>query len=255
MTGFSDDDLTCDRFLGGQIRLFQPCKGYRAGVDPVLLSAAVPARSGQRVLELGCGAGQALLCLAARVPDLSLTGVELQSAYADLARRNSKENGSKLQVVEADLSNLPDAIRQQQFHHVLANPPYYRLGAHSSASDVGRATALGEQTALEIWFDVAARRLLPKGYLHMIQRADRLPDMLAGCAGRLGSVEVLPLAARTDRAPELVILRARKEGRAPFRLHAPMILHTGAQHVRDEEHYRAEIAAILRSGAALSWPK
>ncbi|WP_406648404.1 methyltransferase [Aliisedimentitalea scapharcae] len=255
MTGFSADDLTCDRFLGGKIQLLQPRRGYRAGVDPVLLAAAIPARSGQRVLELGCGAGQGLLCLAARVGGIVLAGVELQSAYADLARRNGVENGVSLEIVTADLSGLPDEIRQQQFHHVMANPPYYRKGAHSSATDAGRATALGEETALEAWIETAARRLLPKGYLHMIQRADRLPDMLAGCDGRLGSIEVLPLAARIGRAPDLIILRARKEGRAPFRLHAPVILHTGTHHDRDEDHYRPEIAAILRSGAALDWPK
>ena len=246
--------FAADAFLGGQIRVWQPRKGYRAGVDPVLLAAAIPARPGQRVLELGCGAGQALFCLATRVPDLDLTGVELQPAYAELARRNSGENGMELRVVEADLSDLPDSIRQQQFHHVLANPPYYRKGAHSSAADAGRAAALGEQTLLDLWFETAARRLVPKGYLHMVQRADRLPDMLAGCDGRLGSIEVLPLAARTGRAPDLVILRARKDGRAPFRLHAPVILHRGAQHERDQDHYRPEIAEILRAGARLAWP-
>lgn len=61
--------------------------------------------------------------------------------------------------------------------------------------------------------------------------------MLAGCAGRLGSVEVLPLAARTGRAAELVVLRARKGGRAAFRLHAPLILHAGDRHEKDGESY------------------
>ncbi|MBL4768768.1 MAG: methyltransferase, partial [Rhodobacteraceae bacterium] len=47
--------------------LFQPRKGYRAGIDPMLLAASVPAHAGQSVLELGCGAGAAILCLATRV--------------------------------------------------------------------------------------------------------------------------------------------------------------------------------------------
>ncbi|PJE33810.1 methyltransferase, partial [Pseudooceanicola lipolyticus] len=54
MSGFSDSDLTRDSFIGGRVWLWQPRRGYRAGVDPVLLAAAVPARPGQRVLELGC---------------------------------------------------------------------------------------------------------------------------------------------------------------------------------------------------------
>ncbi|UWQ84218.1 tRNA1(Val) (adenine(37)-N6)-methyltransferase [Leisingera caerulea] len=254
MSGFREDELTRNGFLDGRVQLWQPARGYRAGVDPVLLAAAVPARAGEAVLELGCGAGQALLCLGARVPGLALAGVELQAPYADLARRNAAANGQAIDVHEADLSALPEALKQRQFHHVIANPPYYKAGAHSQARDAGRKVALGEGTPLADWIAVATRRLAPKGRLHMIQRADRLPDMLAACDGVLGSLEVLPLAPRQGRAAELVILRARKGGRAGFRLHAPLILHEGDRHERDGESYRPEIRAILRDGAALPWP-
>ena len=253
---FSPEGLSNDGFLGGRITVLQPKKGYRAGVDPVLLAAAANARSGQRVLELGCGAGQAMLCLGARVEGLSLTGVELQPPYADLARQNAAENSLDATVWTADLANLPAELRKQSFDHVIANPPYYRAGAHSPAQDAGRRTALGEGTPLEMWIDIAARRLAPKGYLHMIQRADRLPDMVAAAASRLGSVEVMPLAPRTGRAAELVILRARKGGRAAFRLHAPLVLHQGERHSSDHaDDYSDAVRAVLRDGAALPWPQ
>ena len=251
MSLFSDNELTCNDFLNGQVRLWQPRAGYRAGVDPVLLAAAVPATRGHTVLELGCGAGAAILCLMARVSGLQAVGVELQPPYADLARRNAAENAAHLEVVEADLSALPADLRQRQFDHVIANPPYYRVGAHSSASDKGRSVALGEQTPLDQWFDTAAKRLAPRGYLHMIQKADRLPDMLAACHGRLGSIEVLPLAARVGRKAELVILRAKKGGKAAFQLHAPLVLHAGDCHEKDGESYTPQVSAVLREGAAL----
>lgn len=251
MSGFCDSELTCDDFLGGRLQLWQPRAGYRAGVDPVLLAAAVPATSGETVLELGCGAGAAILSLATRVPGIRATGVELQGDYAHLARRNATQNALALDVVQADLGDLPDELRQRQFDHVIANPPYYKPGAHSPANDPGRRIALGEQTPLSQWIEVAAKRLSPRGYLHMIQKADRLPDLLTACAGRLGSVQVLPLAARAGRNAELVILRARKGGRAAFRLNAPMILHEGARHERDGDSYSTAVSAVLRNGAAL----
>ncbi len=122
---FAPEDLTRDAFLDGRIRLWQPRTGYRAATDPVFLAAFVPARPGERVLELGCGAGAAALCLARRVPDLDLHGVEIQPAYAELARHNATENGLALTVHEGDLSHPPHALRRLVFDHVLANPPYH----------------------------------------------------------------------------------------------------------------------------------
>lgn len=252
---FADSELTCDGFLGGALMIRQPRNGYRAGVDPVLLAASVPAKRGQTVLELGCGAGVAILSLGRRVSGLSLTGIELQPAYADLGRRNGVENQLGLTVYQADLTSLPDPVTQTQFDHVIANPPYYRPGAHSSANDKGRSIALGEATPLAQWIDVASRRLKPRGYLHMIQRTDRLQDMIAACPSSLGSIEVMPFSPRAGAEPGLIVLRARKSGRAAFRLHAPTVLHTGDHHAGDRESYRAEIAAALRHGAALPWAK
>lgn len=247
----SEADLTCDAFLGGLVQLWQPRKGYRAGVDPVLLAATIPAVPGQRVLELGCGAGAAILCLGARVPHLVLTGVEREQGYATLALRNG---GDALEVITADIAALPLTLRQRQFDHVLVNPPYWRRDASVAANDPAREVALGEQTPLAVWVEVAAKRLAPKGMLHIIHRAERLPHLLAALPRDMGSVEVLPVTARMGRAAERVILRARKSGRADFRLHAPLILHRGEGHL-DGDQYTPDVRAALRTGAALPFER
>lgn len=46
-----------DRLLDGQVRLRQPVEGYRAGMDAVLLAAALDAKPGEHLVEFGCGAG------------------------------------------------------------------------------------------------------------------------------------------------------------------------------------------------------
>ncbi len=245
--GFAEADLTHDAFLGGRVHAWQPKHGYRAATDPVLLAASVPARPGDDVLELGCGVGVASLCLAARVTDLDIIGVERQAEYAELAARNG------LNVVTADLTDLPDALRNQGFDQVIANPPYYAKGAGTAAADSGREQALREDTPLEQWIDVASRRLKPKGWLTMIQSADRLPEMLAALHPRLGSLSLLPVMAREGRPAGRVLLRARKGGRTPFRLLPPLIMHNGAAHKSDGEDYTQQIRAVLRDGESLEW--
>jgi tRNA1(Val) A37 N6-methylase TrmN6 len=245
MTSTLDADLSHDAFLGGRLYLWQPRAGYRAGLDPVLLAASVPAAAGESVLDLGCGVGAAALCLGARVPGLDLVGVERQARYAALAKRNG------LKTVVGDLTDMPKEVRMRRFDHVLANPPFFDRKAGRAASDAGREQARGRGTPLVGWVDAAARHLRHKGFLHMIQRAERLPDLLAAAAGRLGSPEVWPLCPRVGKAAELVIFRARKDGRAEFRLHSQRILHKGARHLADGNDYAAEIQAVLRDGAAL----
>ncbi|MGZ2256742.1 tRNA1(Val) (adenine(37)-N6)-methyltransferase [Roseobacter sp. A03A-229] len=244
------DNITRDAFLGGRVRLYQPRTGYRAGVDPVLLAASVKAAPGQSVLDLGCGVGAAMLCLAARVPGLSLTGVEVQDDYATLARRNG---GGAAEVITADITDLPADLRQRQFDHVLANPPYFDRAASRAAHDTGREAALGERAPLADWVRVAAKRLKPKGLAHIIHRAERLPDILGAWPSGMGSIEVLPLSPRVGRRAELVIVRARKNGRGAFKLHAPLVLHAGARHTTDADDYVPEVKAVLRDGAALEF--
>ena len=246
-----DAGLTCDGFLGGSLRIWQPAKGYRAGVDPVVLAAAVPVRAGETVLELGCGVGTAALCLLARVPGARVTGLEVQPDYAALAERNAAENNTLLTLVQGDLAQMPAELRAQSFDHVIANPPYFERARGTAAADAGRDTALAGDTPLIAWMDAAARRLKPGGRLTVIQRAERLDDLLKACDDRLGHLRLLPLAAREGRAAERVLLHARKGGRGALRLLAPVILHDGARHERDGDDYSRTARAVLREGAAL----
>lgn len=249
--GFDRTELTEDKFLGGRVVLTQPRNGYRAGVDPVFLAASIAAHPGESVLDLGCGVGAGALCLGARVPGVQLVGVERQADYAELARMNADNNGIGMEVFTADLQELPGELRETSFDHVIMNPPYHLTTRSTPSEDAGRKAALFEDTPLADWIDVATKRLKPRGYLTIIQKAERLPEILCGMDSRLGSVLVKPLSPREGRASVLVLVQARKGGRGAFRLASPLILHDGAEHIGDFESYRPDVAAILREGAHL----
>lgn len=247
---FADTDLTDDAFLCGRLRLWQPAKGYRAATDPVLLAAACPAVAGQTVLDLGCGVAAAALCLGARVPGLVLTGLDVQPGYAELARRNATRNGMVLEVVTGDLTQMPADLRRG-FDHVIANPPYYpRSGTPSPVPE--RDLALRAEVPLSAWVDAATKRLHPGGWLTLICGTDGLPEVLSALTPRMGSVAVLPLAPREGRAALRILLRARKGGRAAFRLLAPFVIHRGTAHDGDRESYTAQANAVLRDGQPLT---
>ena len=245
----STAETRTDGFLGGRLAIAQPRRGYRAGADAVMLAAAVAARPGQRVLEIGCGAGVAVLCLGHRVPGLALSGLEVQAGYAALARANAAANGQALTVHEGDLRAMPAALRAQGFDHVLMNPPYFLGG---TAADGGRGLARHEDAPLADWIAAGLRRLVPGGWLTLIERADRLDAVLAALHGAAGAVRVLPVASRAGRPAGRVIVAARKCARAPLVLLAPFVLHAAAAHEADGEDLTPAADAVLRHAGAIS---
>ena len=216
--------VTEGTLLGGRVRYAQPARGFRSGIEPVLLAAFVPARDGDRVLEAGSGAGAGLLCLAARVPGVIGVGVERESTLAALAAANAAANGyHRLTFHVADL--LANGL-EGPFDHAMANPPYHRAGGTVS-SDAARETAKrAAPGGLGAWAKALARQLRPRGSVSMILSAPGVPEALEALTqAGIGSLTLLPLWPRAGTAARLVLLRGIRGGRAAFTLHPGLILH------------------------------
>jgi tRNA1(Val) A37 N6-methylase TrmN6 len=136
------------------------------------------------------------------------------------------------------------------FDHVITNPPYYPP-VGTPATDPGRDLALREEVSLADWIGAAKRRVAPLGWLTLIVRADRMGDALNGLGSSMGSIAILPFAARHGREAGRVVIRARKGGRAALRLFAPLVLHDGAAHPGDRNNHSPEAEAVFRHGDGL----
>src|SRR5262249_22505198 len=100
----TDDGVTEDAFLGGQLRLMQKRSGHRAGHDAILLAAATAAKAGDRVVDFGAGVGAAGLALARRVAGISLTLVEIDPELGSLARANAATNAIDANTIVLDVT-------------------------------------------------------------------------------------------------------------------------------------------------------
>jgi tRNA1(Val) A37 N6-methylase TrmN6 len=236
-----------DTLLGGRVRLRQPLAGYRAAIDPVLLAAAAPANAGDSVLDIGCGAGAATLCLAVRVP-CRVTGIEAQRDLVRLAGDNIVLNdlAGRVSVMAGDLLRPPPRLEPGSFAHVMANPPFLEADAASPSPSRKKTTATVEGEAdLAAWVRFALAMVRPKGSLTFIHRADRMERLLAQLAGRAGELIVFPLWAGHDKPAKRVIIRARKDVATPTRLTTGLVLHDA------DGRYTPAADAILRGGEAL----
>lgn len=239
MPDFSDGTL-----LGGKIRYRQPRHGYRTGIEPVLLAASVPARTGQLVLECGTGAGAGLLALAARVPGLRGTGLERDPALAELASANLADNGfCGIEVLRQDVEAWNPAL---PYDHAFANPPWHRDDGTQSDNPGRRDAKSAPPDLLLRWTVAMAACLRRRGTLSLVLPAALMGAAIhalvqAGCA----ETTLMPLWPHTAQAAKLILVRGVKQGRGACRVLPGLMLHEAGG------GYTTAADAIFRHGGRI----
>lgn len=242
-------DLTCDKFLGGRLNIWQPKQGFRSGTDAILLASAVPVKPHESVLELGCGVGVVSLSLGCHAEGLRLCGVELQEHYAALAERNAQENSTDFEVVRGDVLQ-PDAdLKERNFDHVVSNPPYFVTQKLTDPARQDKAIAhVSRPGTTHDWVVQGLKRLKPKGYITVIQCVERMPELVGAIASGCGDMVVIPISSRAGEPASRVIIRGRKGAKGGAILRAPLIMHKDV-HASDAASKYSELAtSILRDG-------
>jgi tRNA1(Val) A37 N6-methylase TrmN6 len=246
--------LSRDAFLGGRLTLSQPLKGFRAGLDSVLLGASVP-KDTARLLDLGAGVGTAGLVAASLDLAAQVTLAERDSEISVLAEANVRDNGftDRAGVLNVDITS-PSSRREMgfpenAFDSVIANPPYFDAGRGTLASgDYRQGARHMTNSELELWGKAAAGAARASGLAIFVYPATGLAALLAAFDQRFGAIEILPLAPRPGQAASRVLIRGRKGSRAPLTLHATRYLH-GEQ----GNAFAQEFSAILMGQGGFDW--
>jgi tRNA1(Val) A37 N6-methylase TrmN6 len=257
----TDVDVSDDGLLGGRLQVLQPALGYRAGLDAVMLGTAVAAVLRERAdaegnaLELGCGAGAALLIAAHHARANHFLGIERDPAAAALAGRNVSRNGMQdrvdIKIGDAARRGLGRPAKGGGWDCVFANPPFFDDPGAIRGPSAGKRAAWIAETGLGAWVDAALAAVREGGHVVLIHRADRLGDLLGAIGRRAGDIRVLPLWPRAGAEASRVLLRARKSSRAPLRLLPGLILHQAEGAPGSRGPVWTEAAAAILEGRAL----
>jgi len=212
-------DTTDDAVLGGRLRLLQPKRGHRVGHDAILLAAATGGSAGEHVVDFGAGIGGAGLALAARVPGLRVTLIEIERSLCDLANENARRNALADRVhalacdVEDSAALAAAGLREGNADRVLMNPPFNDPARQQSSPDPDRRRAhVAREGSLTRWLASAAWMLKPNGVLTLIWRAVDRDAVVDALAPAFGAIAVMPVLPRPDAEAIRILVRAVKGG-------------------------------------------
>lgn len=236
-------EVTTDDFLGGLVKLKQYKYGYRATSDAVLAASAVCAKPNETLLDVGCGNGIVGLCVAARVPNVHVVGVEIQPELVELTRQNADLNHKQMTVVAGDITKKLPELHGVQFHHVVTNPPFYTEQPQRQYAQL--VTAYKQTLSIKTWVDFCLCHLRAKGSFTMIHRAESVPEILSVLNGRLGALRLVPIWPKSGVAPKRVLIQGIMNSKKSFELHPGFVMH----HADDTRTESAE--QIMRFGKSL----
>ena len=180
------------------------------------------------VVDLGTGSGVIPILLSSLLPDVCVTGLEIQDDLADMAARSVFLNGleERIRIVPGDLRDAEKYFKQCSVDAVVSNPPYMRAWSGPSSPNPGISAARQELfCTIEDVVRSAEWLLKGRGSFFLVHRPERLVDIFS--AVRKNNLEpkrlrfVIP---GKDREPRLVLLHCVKDAAPDLKVLKPLVV-------------------------------
>jgi len=236
-----DIEQTVDIFHRGKFCLVQPCgRGHRAGMDAMMLAAAVPNDFKGRLVDLGAGSGAAALAVLSRLPLCQATLVEcsplmLEFATKTCAHADNVHLRARIEIIAADVclkgrARSEAGLLDNSFDFAIMNPPFNP--AHDRATpDKEKARAhVMEEGLFADWLRTAAAIVRPGGGLALIARPQALLEIFEALRGRFGGIIITPILPRPDASAIRIIISAKRGSREGLNIAPPLVLHGNTGH-------------------------
>ena len=125
---------SCDALQYKNLKLLQNKKGYRSSEDSLILLNIIIENIGSNfsgtAFEFGTGSGIIAILLAAKVPQISITAIEVQPSLFELAQKNVAKNhlDEKINLIMMDGKEVKTKMPFKKFDIAFSNPPFYPVG-------------------------------------------------------------------------------------------------------------------------------
>ena len=225
---YKDDETVEDLQYNG-LRIIQKKTGFRFGCDAVLLSGFVEIKNNHDIIDFGTGTGIIPILLAGYTKSGKITGIEIQSELADMAKRSVLMNGleDRISIREADLKETSSIFGKAVFDTVVSNPPYMKCGTGAVSENESKLISRHEYKCV---FDDIAREasllLKPGGSLYLVHRPNRLTEIICKLKEYgLEPKKIRFVHPRAEKAPNLFLIKALKGGKEDLKILDPFYIY------------------------------
>lgn len=231
------DDLQCNGLY-----LIQDPDKFCFGIDAVLLSNFVKVKKNGHVVDLCTGSGIVPILLSAKTDAKKITGIEIQSDIADMARRSVSYNNldEKIDIVNDDISNALKYINNCSVDSVCVNPPYMKDTTAIKNPDLPMAIARHELlTDLETVINIASKLLKESGKFFMVHRPSRLSEIFASMRqNRIEPKRLRFIHPYIESKANLVLIEGAKGSGVWMDVEPPLVVY------KDKNVYTDEVLKI-----------
>lgn len=210
-------------------KIIQNDKTFCFGMDAVLLSGFAHVKPGEKALDLGTGTGIIPILLKAKTKGEHFTGLEIQEASADMARRSVLYNHmeDQISIVQGDIKEAHTLFDAASFDVITSNPPYM-TGNHGLVNpDMPKAIARHEiLCTLDDVIGQASKLLRPGGRFYMVHRPFRMAEIMTKMtAHRLEPKRMRLVYPFADKEPNMVLIEGLKGGKPRITVEKPLIVY------------------------------
>lgn len=196
--------------------IFQYDKGFKFSLDSILLAEYIKLPKKGVLLDMCTGNAPIPLIVSTKY-DNQIYAFEIQKEIAELAQKSVELNclGEQIHIINDDVNNISNYFNSELFDVISCNPPYFKNNIVNYNKNDILSIARHEITInLEQIFLIASKYLKPKGNLYLVQRSERLDDIIY--YARINNIpvkEIQFISTKKGGNPIIVLVRCSKNGK------------------------------------------
>ncbi len=224
------------------LKIIQDKRGFRFGIDAVLLANFAHIKKGTTVLDLGTGTGIIPILLAGKTEAKEIIGLEIQPQMVEMAKRSILLNKmqDRVNIIEGDIKEVSKVFKSRKIDTIITNPPYINNGSGLLNKEQAITISRHEvKCTLKDLINNSAKILKTGGKFNMVHRPERLADIIYLMRQyKIEPKKIRFIYSSYNTCSNLMLIEGIKDGKPQINILEPLYIYN------EKGEYSSEINKI-----------